>query len=89
MTSTSMKCHYKTCFIYEVTVYIYFRHIGDLGNIAEHAEDGSVLVMMHDYMVMLSGDYSVIGRAMVVRYLFFLFFSIFAIYLIRCIHMHL
>jgi len=45
----------------------YTRHIGDLGNIAEHAEDGSVLVMMHDYMVMLSGDYSVIGRAMVVH----------------------
>ena len=42
------------------------RHVGDLGNIAS-SDDSVAVVRIEDHMVKLSGDISVIGRAIVVH----------------------
>ena len=42
------------------------RHVGDLGNIAS-SDESVAFVRIEDHMVKLSGDTSVIGRAIVVH----------------------
>ena len=42
------------------------RHVGDLGNIAV-SDDDIAVVRIEDHLVKLSGDTSVIGRAIVVH----------------------
>ena len=58
---------YLICF---QTVFCYInvrkRHVGDLGNI-EVNEEGNVETIIEDDAVSLSGEFSVIGRAIVVR----------------------
>ena len=45
---------------------MHFRHVGDLGNI-EVCSDGDARVKTRDSLVQLDGQYSVIGRSIVVR----------------------
>jgi Cu-Zn family superoxide dismutase len=42
------------------------RHVGDLGNV-EAGEDGKVNATLEDAKISLGGDYSIIGRTMVVH----------------------
>ena len=42
------------------------RHVGDLGNIVS-SEDALAVVRIEDHLVKLSGDTSVVGRAIVVH----------------------
>ena len=43
-----------------------FRHVGDLGNIREDS-NGRVQTNITDNVIQLQGDYSIIGRAIVVN----------------------
>lgn len=42
------------------------RHVGDLGNVYAD-QNGTVSVIKRDFLVSLVGEYSVLGRAFVVR----------------------
>ncbi|KAI0228332.1 Superoxide dismutase [Cu-Zn] [Lamellibrachia satsuma] len=42
------------------------RHVGDLGNVIQDT-NGNVSVTIHDHLVSLEGNYSVVGRAIVIH----------------------
>ena len=43
----------------------FFRHVGDLGNIME-GDDGSIMHSFTDHIIQLEGNYSIIGKSIVV-----------------------
>ena len=51
-----------------VFVYIYYRHVGDLGNIVADSS-GVAIINISDNQVKLNGPTSVIGRSFVVSIL--------------------
>ena len=52
-----------------VCVFVYFRHVGDMGNVIAGA-DGKATVALTDKLLKLSGANSIIGRTIVVSLLY-------------------